>query len=203
MVLHRKRLHWSCAYVFHLACPAGTWGTNCTNVCECTKHGKCQPDDGSCLCESGWTGPLCHHRTRPIRSALLPCTCARANRQALFSNFALVPHSCVRRRGRPGRCRPGRGGRVRSRRRCDSTHSRSAHACALAQRTRVTRSASRAGSSCICRHAAEPTAPMQPQERRALPTAICARPTSAVPLAPACMSPTTAHAATALLGPTR
>jgi len=31
-------------------------------------------------------------------------------------------HSCVRRRGRPGRCRPGSGGRVRSRRRCDGTH---------------------------------------------------------------------------------
>uniref|UniRef100_A0A8C6QPT1 Platelet endothelial aggregation receptor 1 n=1 Tax=Nannospalax galili TaxID=1026970 RepID=A0A8C6QPT1_NANGA len=40
-------------------CPPGFWGTKCTQPCQCHHGGTCHPQDGSCACTPGWTGPHC------------------------------------------------------------------------------------------------------------------------------------------------
>lgn len=33
---------------------------NCKEDCECINNGKCNPENGSCKCTSGWKGIVCH-----------------------------------------------------------------------------------------------------------------------------------------------
>lgn len=41
------------------ACPPGHWGLKCSQPCQCHHGGTCHPQDGSCACTAGWTGPFC------------------------------------------------------------------------------------------------------------------------------------------------
>ena len=42
------------------ACPSGTYGANCSNVCACgTGASHCDAITG-CVCMTGWTGDKCH-----------------------------------------------------------------------------------------------------------------------------------------------
>ena len=41
-------------------CPAGMWGANCTQRCDCGADGNsCDNIDGDCICSACWTGPKC------------------------------------------------------------------------------------------------------------------------------------------------
>ena len=44
-------------FVF-VACPAGSYGLQCSETCQCV-NGKCDHIDGSCSCDNGWRGVLC------------------------------------------------------------------------------------------------------------------------------------------------
>lgn len=39
-------------------CPQGFFGRNCSESCRCTEHGSCNPVDGVCQCDPGWTEGL-------------------------------------------------------------------------------------------------------------------------------------------------
>lgn len=42
-----------------VACPAGTFGSNCSQSCDCHNRGSCDPASGQCRCTPGWTGTSC------------------------------------------------------------------------------------------------------------------------------------------------
>ena len=55
---------WNLRYLgwYHImqACPSGTYGANCSNVCACgTGASHCDAITG-CVCMTGWTGDKCH-----------------------------------------------------------------------------------------------------------------------------------------------
>ena len=39
-----------------LPCPPGTFGPNCTHECYCHNDATCNPVDGRCKCQPGFTG---------------------------------------------------------------------------------------------------------------------------------------------------
>lgn len=41
------------------ACPALTFGHNCTQTCACFNGASCDPVHGRCRCAPGWMGPTC------------------------------------------------------------------------------------------------------------------------------------------------
>ena len=51
------KLIWSC--LKSLECADGRYGQYCEKLCDC-EHGKCNPVDGECICESGWEGENCN-----------------------------------------------------------------------------------------------------------------------------------------------
>ena len=42
-----------------LECPAGTFGTDCSQKCSCLNGGICDKKTGGCDCGLGWTGKYC------------------------------------------------------------------------------------------------------------------------------------------------
>ncbi|KAG8145220.1 hypothetical protein E2320_013578, partial [Naja naja] len=42
-----------------ITCPPGSYGINCSLVCNCNNDGMCSPGDGSCFCREGWQGTDC------------------------------------------------------------------------------------------------------------------------------------------------
>ena len=38
-----------------LPCPRRFYGRNCSESCRCTEHGSCDPVEGVCVCQPGWT----------------------------------------------------------------------------------------------------------------------------------------------------
>ncbi|KAH0620098.1 hypothetical protein JD844_014694 [Phrynosoma platyrhinos] len=42
-----------------ITCAAGTYGINCSMICNCRNDGACSPMDGSCFCREGWQGVDC------------------------------------------------------------------------------------------------------------------------------------------------
>ncbi|KAI0215481.1 N-acetylglucosamine-1-phosphodiester alpha-N-acetylglucosaminidase [Lamellibrachia satsuma] len=40
-------------------CPQGTYGLNCSGVCQCANGSPCRHTDGACTCQSGFMGQLC------------------------------------------------------------------------------------------------------------------------------------------------
>lgn len=65
-----------------LACPEGLYGEDCRQPCHCV-HGhngqNCDPVDGQCECQEGWTGRDCNERCPPgsfgknCNESTLPC----------------------------------------------------------------------------------------------------------------------------------
>lgn len=47
------------------ACPAPTYGHNCSQTCSCFNGGSCDPVHGQCRCGPGWMGPTCLERKPP------------------------------------------------------------------------------------------------------------------------------------------
>ena len=41
------------------ACPAHTYGHNCSQACACFNGASCDPVHGQCHCAPGWMGPSC------------------------------------------------------------------------------------------------------------------------------------------------
>ncbi|KAH3847198.1 hypothetical protein DPMN_089515 [Dreissena polymorpha] len=52
-------------------CPQGRFGKGCTNTCLCdmTHTSVCNPVNGSCTCDAGWTGPECNRDVDECASA--------------------------------------------------------------------------------------------------------------------------------------
>lgn len=44
-----------------LGCSPGTFGTGCTDICECVQ-GSCSVVNGMCPCDHGYTGSNCDER---------------------------------------------------------------------------------------------------------------------------------------------
>ncbi|KAL2093258.1 hypothetical protein ACEWY4_010570 [Coilia grayii] len=44
------------------SCPAGHWGPDCLNSCNCHNGAQCSAYDGECRCGPGWTGLYCTQR---------------------------------------------------------------------------------------------------------------------------------------------
>ena len=40
-------------------CPAGSWGQECDQRCDCRQGGVCRKEDGACLCPPGYQGARC------------------------------------------------------------------------------------------------------------------------------------------------
>ena len=41
-----------------IVCKNGLYGENCASRCECV-HGICNPNNGQCVCNTGWSGDKC------------------------------------------------------------------------------------------------------------------------------------------------
>uniref|UniRef100_U3K4R9 Uncharacterized protein n=1 Tax=Ficedula albicollis TaxID=59894 RepID=U3K4R9_FICAL len=48
-----------CLDEWQLSCPAGTFGSNCSQSCRCQNGGTCDPATGACRCPPGVAGELC------------------------------------------------------------------------------------------------------------------------------------------------
>jgi len=44
---------------FTSACAMGSYGPNCTRLCNCAVGQRCDRHTGRCLCAAGKTGPFC------------------------------------------------------------------------------------------------------------------------------------------------
>lgn len=60
-------------------CPLGTFGFQCSQLCDCHNGGQCSPTTGACECSPGYKGPRCQERLCPegLHGPLcsLPCPC--------------------------------------------------------------------------------------------------------------------------------
>ncbi|CAL1526080.1 unnamed protein product, partial [Lymnaea stagnalis] len=58
------------------ACPLGRYGSNCLSTCSCVMDNtySCNPNNGSCICLSGWGGPVCNQDVNECTSTPSPCT---------------------------------------------------------------------------------------------------------------------------------
>lgn len=55
-------------YICNLTeCPSGKWGKSCEMDCMCQNGATCDPFDGKCLCNRGWTGKYCSQECPPDR----------------------------------------------------------------------------------------------------------------------------------------
>ena len=62
------------------ACPSGTYGVNCSNVCACGAGAShCDVITG-CVCMTGWTGDKCHRDVNEcdVESTRQQCESKRA-----------------------------------------------------------------------------------------------------------------------------
>lgn len=51
-----------CICVFVVSeCPAGQFGSDCQDRCECQNSGQCDRQTGQCVCQPGWTGERCEN----------------------------------------------------------------------------------------------------------------------------------------------
>ena len=50
----------SCYSTCSVPCPFGTYGSDCSGICQCGENGRCDQTDGTCECvRPGWTGIFC------------------------------------------------------------------------------------------------------------------------------------------------
>lgn len=40
-------------------CEEGSYGENCSEICNCKNNSSCDPQTGTCACARGWEGPDC------------------------------------------------------------------------------------------------------------------------------------------------
>lgn len=55
------------------ACPPGSYGEACTQVCRCHNNASCHPVSGQCRCAPGFTGPSCLQGESLCSRAALLC----------------------------------------------------------------------------------------------------------------------------------
>ena len=72
----------------------GKCGINCDELINCSAHGRCSGQDGSCLCFEGWSGPYCN--------LSLPQLCP----EHFFGPFCETSCDAVVNCSAQGRCRP-------------------------------------------------------------------------------------------------
>ena len=41
-------------------CPAGSYGVQCLQRCQCENNADCDPISGLCACKPGWRGAMCN-----------------------------------------------------------------------------------------------------------------------------------------------
>ena len=50
----------NCSSIFGPACPIGTYGRGCKQVCQCRTVQQCNKTTGVCTCGVGYTGTFCN-----------------------------------------------------------------------------------------------------------------------------------------------
>lgn len=50
-------------------CPAGYWGINCAERCQCKNSGECDTVTGECICPPGYFGRMCEEGRSLFESA--------------------------------------------------------------------------------------------------------------------------------------
>jgi len=65
-----------------LACPQGSFGSDCSENCTCQNAAGCDAVSGQCQCPVGWTGVHCHlpcSRGTYGPNCSLTCNCLNAD----------------------------------------------------------------------------------------------------------------------------
>lgn len=68
-------LSWYLLKLCNPACPEDTWGTNCSNTCQCSHALTCDKVKG-CVCQEGWSGTKCDINVNECERN--PCTTLQA-----------------------------------------------------------------------------------------------------------------------------
>lgn len=71
-----------------LGCPVGTFGGNCLGTCNCIE-GTCDPKDGQCTCNPGYSGRLCNESKSIVFKAMHPNSFAHINMN-IMNNYRLI-----------------------------------------------------------------------------------------------------------------
>jgi len=56
-------------------CESSHYGYQCAQLCNCQNQGICNPVDGSCHCQPGWSGQFCDQSKTHFKTDLNRIIC--------------------------------------------------------------------------------------------------------------------------------